>query len=79
VSVVPAAVASVFRLPEGRTTAPAYRGAEAGITPAGSAEEPGEEEEPQPASAIAAVVSARRGVSAAAARRRGRRLGMKRS
>ena len=76
-SVVAAAVASVFSVPLGRTTAPAYSGAEAGTTPAGSAELPGEEEEPQPASA-SAVASTRMGASAAA-RRRGRRLGMKRS
>ncbi len=58
VSACPAASASVFRLPDGRTTAPTYTGAEAGTTPAGSALVPVEEPEPQPASAAVSVASA---------------------
>ena len=51
VSAAPAAARRSSARRSGRTTAPAYSGAEAGTTPAGSAAVPGACEEPQPASA----------------------------
>ena len=78
VSVCAVAVALVFRVPLGRTTALAYSGAAAGTMPAGSADVPGEEEEPQPASAVVMTASASR-MTRKASKRGDRRCGTGRS